>query len=66
MNEKNNQSYATENQAPKARRNRKKINIERETKVINHYANISDEERFAIGVRIFELLGLFEKNEEQS
>lgn len=65
MSEKTNQNQETAFQEKaKARRKRKKINLEREVKIINHYADISEEERFGIGVRIFELLGLLVPNEE--
>lgn len=65
MSEKINQKQETTCQEKsKARRKRKKINVEREVKIINHYADISEEERFGIGIRIFEMLGLLVPNEE--
>lgn len=65
MSEKTNQNQETVCQKTlKARRKRKKINVEREVKIINHYADISEEERFGIGVRIFEILGLLVPNKE--
>lgn len=65
MSEKTNQKQKTTCQEKsKARRKRKKINVEREVKIINHYADISEEERFGIGIRIFEMLGLLVPNEE--
>ena len=48
----------------KATRKRRKINLERETKVINHFADVPPEETFAVGVRIFEILGLLVPNED--
>jgi hypothetical protein len=64
MSERNSQKCVAVEEKPKATRKRKKVNIERKTKVINHYADISPEERFAIGVRIFEMLGVFRDNGE--
>lgn len=65
MSEKINQNQETMCQKTlKVRRKRKKINVEREVKIINHYADISEEERFGIGVRIFEILGLLVPNKE--
>lgn len=61
MNEKTNQNTET---VQKTTRNRKKVNVERKAQVINHYADISESERFGIGVRLFEMLGLLVPNEE--
>ena len=58
MNKTNNQQSQ---QAVKERRPRKKkLNEVREVKITNHYANVSEEERLKIGIRIFEMLGLLE------
>ena len=55
MNKTNNQQVVKERRPRK-----KKLNEMRQVKIINHYANVSEEERLKIGIRIFEMLGLLE------
>ena len=58
MNKTNNQQRQ---QAEKEKRPRKKkLNEVRKVKITNHYANVSEEERLKMGIRIFEILGLLE------
>lgn len=55
MNKTNNQQVVKERRPRK-----KKLNEMRQVKITNHYANVSEEERLKIGIRIFEMLGLLE------
>ena len=58
MNKTNNQK--SKQAVRKGRPRKKKLNEMREVKITNHYANVSEEERLKIGIRIFEMLGLLE------
>lgn len=58
MNKTNNQK--SKQAVKKERTRKKKLNEMREVKITNHYANVSEDERLKIGIRIFEMLGLLE------